>query len=464
MSAGSAKTFSWKHQRARNDLYAAMLFLMPNLFGLLAFVVFPVLFSLVMAFTNWDLTHREPFGAVGLENFRDILWGERSKEFWRYFLNTVYFMLGMPVSIAGSLLLAILVNRPIRIGKTRIRRWLAGTIVFLGGVCIALALWQTGRQGFSVAVLWVTGAAVFGAAAGVVFFRTMFYLPQFTAGVAIFILWKNLFQPQFGLINQALGLLLSMLAKVAGLVPPAVPKSLGVIVAAMIAWLTLKKLHRTISEAPAEGIGFLVKQLMASAILALGGVGLVWICWRFSGLAEVESAPPVWLLSVKNLWAMDPEEIWPKWQFWGLGARDAIVFMSIWATIGGGNMLLYLAGLTTIPRELYEAVEVDGAGRWAKFRHVTWPQLAPTTFFIVVLSIIAGLQGGFEQARVMTQGGPAETTVTLGYYIYLVGFQEFQLGLASAICWIVFGIIFAMTALNWRYGNRYIQVDETVNM
>jgi len=95
-------------------------------------------------------------------------------------------------------------------------------------------------------------------------------------------------------------------------------------------------------------------------------------------------------------------------------------------------MLLYLAGISDIPEELYEAAEIDGAGRCAKFRYVTWPQLAPTTFFIVIMGFIAGLQGGFEQARVLTWGGPANTTMTLSYYIFIKGFEEFQIGYASA--------------------------------
>lgn len=140
----------------------------------------------------------------------------------------------------------------------------------------------------------------------------------------------------------------------------------------------------------------------------------------------------------------------------GLGAREAIMFMGIWTGIGGNNMLLYLAGISNIPLELYEAADIDGAGKWAKFRHVTWPQLAPTTFFIVVMSTIGGLQGGFEQARVMTQGGPAGITTTLSYYIYTVAFEQLKLGYASAVAWVLFVIIFALTLLNWKYGNRHV--------
>ena len=138
----------------------------------------------------------------------------------------------------------------------------------------------------------------------------------------------------------------------------------------------------------------------------------------------------------------------------GLGARDALIIMGVWMGIGGNNMLLYLAALTGVPEELYEAAKIDGAGRWATFLKITWPQLAPTTFFITVISLIGGFQSGFEQARVMTQGGPANTTTTISYYIYTKAFEQFQMGYASAISWMLFVIIFAVTVVNWKMSGR----------
>ncbi|HEX72549.1 MAG TPA: sugar ABC transporter permease, partial [Candidatus Hydrogenedentes bacterium] len=163
-----------------------------------------------------------------------------------------------------------------------------------------------------------------------------------------------------------------------------------------------------------------------------------------------------WLASTKNILGLAVEHVGIERGQFGLGARDAIIIMGIWTTIGGANMLLYLAGISNIPQELYEAAAMDGAGKWAQFRHVTWPQLAPTTFFIVIMSFIGGLQGGFEQARVMTLGGPARTTTTLSYYIYIKAFEEFQMGYASAVAWVLFAIVFAITLVNWRFGSRYV--------
>ena len=79
---------------------------------------------------------------------------------------------------------------------------------------------------------------------------------------------------------------------------------------------------------------------------------------------------------------------------------------------------------------------MDGASSLQRFWHITWPQLAPVTFFIGVMGIIYGLQGGFEMARVMTMGGPAGSTTTLSYFIYLEGFETGRLGYASAAAWV----------------------------
>lgn len=119
-------------------------------------------------------------------------------------------------------------------------------------------------------------------------------------------------------------------------------------------------------------------------------------------------------------------------------------------------MLLYLAGLSNVPVELQEAADIDGATRFQRFWHVTWPQLAPTTFFIAVMSTIGGLQGGFEAARTMTQGGPDGSTTTLAYFIYIEGFETGRLSFASAVSWTLFLLVFSITMFNWRFGNKYV--------
>jgi len=320
------------------DFLVAMLFLLPNISGFLVFTAGPVLFSLVMSFSNWNLQQTVDFRWVGFENFVELY---HTEEFWLYFLNTIYLMLAMPISIAGSLVLAMLLSQKIR-----------GTVIY----------------------------------------RTLYYLPSFTSGVALLILWKALYNPEFGPVN------------------------------ALINW-ALVDLH--LSDLAQS---FLGRQLHA----------------------------PEWLLSTRNLVGIETEHVRLSGGSWGIGAKDAIMLMGVWMGIGGGNMLLYLAGLSNIPQDLYDAAQVDGASRWQMFRNVTWPCLAPTTFFIIVMSFIGGLQGGFEQARVMTNGGPAATTTTLSYHIYTKAFEEFQIGYASAVSWVLFSIIFIVTLVNWRLGGKQV--------
>lgn len=181
----------------------------------------------------------------------------------------------------------------------------------------------------------------------------------------------------------------------------------------------------------------------------------VIINW-FSHSLHLHMQAPQWLISTKNIMALDVEKVGINPKQWGIGARDAIIIMGIWTAIGGSNMLLYLAALTNLPQELVEAAQIDGVRKWQVFKTVTWPYLAPTTFFIVIMSFIGGLQGGFEQARVMTGGGPAGTTMTLSYYIYTKAFEEFQIGYASAVSWVLFAVIFAVTLINWKFGNKEV--------
>ena len=120
-------------------------------------------------------------------------------------------------------------------------------------------------------------------------------------------------------------------------------------------------------------------------------------------------------------------------------------------------MILYIASIANIPQDLYEAADIDGAGTVGKFWHITVPSVAPTTFFIAIMATIGGLQGGFQFARIMTNGGPAGTTTTLAYYIYTKGFVQQELGYAAAVSWVLFIIVFALTLVNWKYGNRKME-------
>lgn len=134
----------------------------------------------------------------------------------------------------------------------------------------------------------------------------------------------------------------------------------------------------------------------------------------------------------------------PRWFASEEWAVPGLVIISLWGT--GTNMLLYLAGLQSIPTEVQEAARMDGAGTWQVFRNVTLPLLTPTIFFNVVMNIIGSFQV-FTNAYVLTGGGPNNATLTLVLDIYRTGFMLFQFGYASAIAWVLFAIILVFTML-----------------
>jgi len=130
--------------------------------------------------------------------------------------------------------------------------------------------------------------------------------------------------------------------------------------------------------------------------------------------------------------------------------------MSLWGL--GRTAVIYLAGLRGIPRELYEAAAIDGAGTWQSFLHVTLPMLTPTIFFNLVLSVIATFQT-FTSAFVATNGGPLDSTLFFVLYLYRKAFQEFQMGYASALAWVLFVIILALTLVIVRSGRWWVYYE-----
>lgn len=280
------------------------MFLLPNIIGFLVFILGPVIISLLLSFCRWNLVSGiHGISWAGLDNYRNIA---HDYDFWFYLFNTVYLMLVIPFSMIGSLLIAMLLNQKLR---------------------------------------------------GTTFFRTIVFLPSMCVPVAVFLLWRWMFNTDAGLINRAIG------------------------------------------------------------ILGING--------------------PNWL--------RDP--------FW---ARTALMIAAFWMSIGGSNMVLYLAGLQGVPRELIEAAEIDGATPAQRFFAVTWPSLHPTTFFIFITSMIGAFQGNFEGPFMMTNGGPAGSTTTIVYYIYNNAFTYFNMGYAAAIAWVLFTIVLVITLLNWRLVERRI--------
>ncbi len=297
-----------KLSNSQRETLAAYGFLLPNLSGFLIFTSIPVLASLFLSFTKWDALSPMP-EFVGIDNFIQLF---KDPYFWKYCWNTIYMMASIPLSMAGSLILAILLNQKLK---------------------------------------------------GIVVFRTIYFLPTICSGVAIYMLWKLIYNPDFGVLN------------------------------AMIT--------------------------------------------SFGNVLGLSITGPNWL----------NDEAW---------AKPALIIMGVWQTVGGYNMILYLAALQGVPRDLYDAAEVDGANAWQKFWAVTWPQISPTTFFIAIMSVIGGFQAGFDPAYIMTGGGPNGSTTTIIYYLFNNAFKWQHMGYAAAIAWVLFIIVFLFTIIQWRIFGKQV--------
>ncbi len=303
MPGPAQKNRNIHRQKGLRQTLEGYAFLMPNFLGFAAFTFLPVVASFVLAFYSWDLMQDARF--IGFSNFIRLL---TSREFWYYFYNTVFLMLGIPFGMMLSLGMAMLVNQKLK---------------------------------------------------GIVAFRTVYFLPHISVGVALYVLWVWIYNPDFGLFNK--------------------------------------------------------------------------IVYFLSGVKG-----PAWLSD----------------RFW---AKPALIIMGLWAGAGGKSMILYLAGLQGIDPSLYEVANIDGVGAWGKFRYITIPMLAPTSFFIFIMSVIEGFQGGFDQVIVMTGGGPPPgATTTISYHIFTQAFEEQRMGYAAAVSWFLFLLVFCVTLINWRYGGRRV--------
>ncbi|SFL31836.1 multiple sugar transport system permease protein [Halogranum rubrum] len=130
-------------------------------------------------------------------------------------------------------------------------------------------------------------------------------------------------------------------------------------------------------------------------------------------------------------------------------ALGGVMLMAIWGGIGS-NMIFFLAGLQNVPEELYEAARIDGASAWQRFRHVTWPNLGNTNFFVIVMAIIGAFQV-FGIALVYSEGGPVYATTTIVLLIYQRAFEEGKMGVGAAMAFILFLIIFAFSYHQYRH-------------
>jgi multiple sugar transport system permease protein len=287
------RKFFWRAWRERS----AYVFLAPGVLIFSVFTLAALVFAFYLTFHRWSIIEPDkPY--VGLQNYDDMLHDDR---FVQSVLNTIYFTgASVPVTMIIGLGLALLLNQPIR------------------------------------------GRAVF---------RTAYYLPVVTPFVVSALLWKWLYNGEFGLFNY-----------------------------------------------------YLMK-------------------------GHIIDQPLLWL-SDKDL------------------AMPAVVLMSIWSGVGF-SMVVYLAGLQSIPGEIYESAALDGAGALRRTLYITIPMLRPTTLFLLVIGIISSLQV-FTQIFVMTSGGPVNKTTTMVYYMYLWAFKYYDMGYASTLAFGLFAMLLVFTALQLR--------------
>jgi multiple sugar transport system permease protein len=191
-----------------------------------------------------------------------------------------------------------------------------------------------------------------------------------------------------------------------------------------------------------RGVTFYRSIYFLPVVTSTVAVALVW-----QWLYNPEFGPINYLLDQLGIkgpaWIASPE--------W---AMPALVVMSVWQ-VTGYNMVIYLAGLQGIPEEYYEAAAIDGATRWRQFFHLTIPLISPTTFFVLVISIINALQV-FEQTYILTQGGPAYATLTIAFYIYQQAFQWFHMGFGAALAYVLFLLILLVTLVQFLVQKRWV--------
>lgn len=191
-----------------------------------------------------------------------------------------------------------------------------------------------------------------------------------------------------------------------------------------------------------KGVDFFRTVYFLPVVSSTVAVSLTWQ-WLFDshsglinymlGLVGIDPVP--WLVS-------------PKW------AMPSVIIVAVWKGIGY-NMVIFLAALKGVPAELYESARIDGANGWKQFWHITFPLISPSTFFVLVTSIINSFQV-FDVTTVLTGGGPANATNTLVMMIYQYAFQFFRMGYASAIAYVLFAIVLIFTLIQASLSRKWV--------
>lgn len=286
----------------RRDLRDGLLFTSPFILGVLALWVGPMLYSLYLILHDWNMLKAPKF--IGLGNFERML---NDPLVGKSLVNTAYYtFLGVPLQLLVAFSLAVMLNQQIR---------------------------------------------------GLGIYRTVYYLPSITPAVAFAVVWLQILNPEFGVLNQVLS------------------------------WF---------------GLG-----------------------------------PVNWLFN-------------PAW------SKPALIIMSLWLT--GFQMIIFLAGLQSVPKELQEAAEIDGANTWRRFVTVTIPIISPIILFNMIIGVIGSFQV-FTAVFVMTEGGPQDSTLFMVLYLYQNAFERFRMGYAASLAWVLFLIIMIFTAIQFFFANRWVYYE-----
>lgn len=299
-----------KRNKRSKAFVQAVPFILPSFVGMIIFSLLPILISIVISMTDWNgldalnsQTLSEHF--IGLGNYAAIL---GTSEFWSVLGHTLYYIvLYIPLVFVAALGVAVILNKNMK---------------------------------------------------GITVYRVMYYIPVLTSWVAASLIWKWVLSPQYGILNQLLGM------------------------------------------------------------IGIDG--------------------PSWLTS----------EVW---------AMPAIVLASVWKDMGFFGLFL-LSGLKAIDLGYYEAARVDGAGKIRQFFQITLPLLTPSLFFCLIMSLINAFQL-FPQVMIMTEGGPNGATQVMVERIYTYGFKYFKMGYASAYSWLLFIIIFALTAVQMKLQKGWVHYE-----
>jgi len=147
-----------------------------------------------------------------------------------------------------------------------------------------------------------------------------------------------------------------------------------------------------------------------------------------------------------------------KWLFDVNLAKPSIVMITLWGGIGTA-MIIFLAGLQGVPESLYEAANIDGAGAWMRFWRITLPMLSPVIFFNLIIGIIASFQAYFTLVYTTTQGGPANATLIYIIYLFFKAFQDFEMGYASSLAWVLFLVVLVLTASQFWLARRWVYYE-----